>query len=344
MKRLITTLLLGGISLGIMTSGLYAGSKQRVGTSAASQLLIPVGARDLAMGGSTVALSSGIEALYWNPAGIARSGNNADLMVSRMDYFADIGVNYVAVSGNFSGFGSLAFSVKSLSFGDIPITTEDAPDGTGGSFSPTFFTTGLTFARQLTDRVFVGVTLNLISEEFSRVQASGTALTVGVQYSSFVNVPGLTVGVVIKDVGTQMQYGGPGLLRTGSFSDADRGPAFSSIQAASFDLPSTMELGMSYTVPMPGNSLVNLTGMFQNNNYSSDEYRVGGEYVFGDFAFVRGGYTLAADDDEEAYLFGPTFGGGVKLDVTGLDMAVDYGFRASEILAANHVFALKIGF
>ena len=36
-----------------MTS--YAGNKDKAGTVAASELLIPVGARDLAMGGSTIA-------------------------------------------------------------------------------------------------------------------------------------------------------------------------------------------------------------------------------------------------------------------------------------------------
>ncbi len=354
MKKLIYILLIVGIFLsGMATEELFASGIDRVGTCAASQLLVPVGARNIALGGSSIALSSGIEAIFWNPAGIARSGNNADMIVSWMDYIADIGVNYFAVSGNFSGFGSLAFGVKSFSFGDIPITTEEAPDGTGGTFSPTFFTAGLTYARQLTDRVFIGATLNIISEKIQRVSATGVAINVGVQYHNFANIPGFNIGVVVKDVGTEMKYDGPGMLRYGQIEGAGRGLSFSKLEAASFDLPSTIELGISYSLGMPGNSKVLLSGVFQNNNYASDEYRVGAEYSFGDMVFLRGGSTIGVQgpdinpDDynvNENYLFGLTFGGGLKLNITGLDMELDYAYRGVEIFTANHVFGLKIGF
>ncbi|MFQ6674897.1 MAG: PorV/PorQ family protein [Fidelibacterota bacterium] len=341
MKTFISSVVVGAVVLaGMIPSRLDAGSSNRVGTSAADQVLVPVGARDLAMGGSAVALSSGIGGLYWNPASIARSEHNADIMVSQMDYFAGIGVNYFGVSGNFAGFGSLAFSIKSFAFGDIPITTEDAPDGTGGTFSPNYFTAGVTYARGLTDRVFVGATFKIISEQFERVGDTGAAVNVGVQYHNFVNVPGLNMGVVIKDVGTQMKYEGPGLLRQSTVSDVTR---FVKIDAASFDLPSTMELGLSYTVPLPGNSQLHLSSMFQNNNYSSDEYRLGGEYVFGDFISLRGGYSLAATD-VESYLYGLTFGGGVRLQLTGLDLGLDYAFRSMERFTNNHLLELKVGF
>ncbi|MCH8069829.1 MAG: PorV/PorQ family protein [Candidatus Marinimicrobia bacterium] len=346
MKKLVYTLLITGLFLsGISTSRLSAGSEKRKGTSAAAQLMIPVGARDLAMGGSSVAYTYGIEAIYWNPAGLALTKHNADIMVSSMNYIADIDINYFAVSGNFSRLGTLAFSIKSISFGDIPVTTENAPDGTGGTFSPSFFTTGLTYAKMLTDRVFVGATLNLISEEIQRVRSTGASLTVGVQYHDFMNIPGLNMGVVIKDVGTQMAYDGPGLLREAEVVEGNRGLSFYKIQAASFDLPTTMELGISYRLTMPGNSNIFLGGTFQNNNYSNDEFRVGGEYSFADMVFVRAGQTIALDERDNSYLFGMTFGGGVNLNLTGLAVTVDYAFRNVDIFPeANQVLSIKIGF
>lgn len=339
MKKLVVKLVLLGVVFSLH-SPIWAGSEKRVGTNAGAQLLIPVGARDVAMGGSAVSYSSGIEALYWNPAGLVRSENNADLMVSRMDYIAGIGVNYLAIGGNFSGFGALAFSLKSLSFGDIPVTTEDAPDGTGGMFSPTFMTVGMTYARQLTDRVFVGASLNLINEEIERVKGTGVAMNIGVQYQDFVNIPGLNMGVVIKDVGTQMKYDGPGLMRITSVEGVLR---YTKLEAASFDLPSTMELGISYTFSLPTNSVLHLNGVFQNNNYASDEYRLGGEYAFNNLAFVRMGY-VSADETSGEYLYGMSYGGGVKLNLAGLDLTVDYAFRDVEVFAANHIFSLKFGF
>ena len=55
----------------------------------------------MALGGASIATTSGVEALHWNPAGLFRSANRVDLMVSTMDYIAGIQVNYLAVGSHF---------------------------------------------------------------------------------------------------------------------------------------------------------------------------------------------------------------------------------------------------
>jgi len=57
------------LALVFSVSMALADSGNRTGTNSAAELLIPIGPRDIAMGGSTVALTSGPEALFWNPAG-----------------------------------------------------------------------------------------------------------------------------------------------------------------------------------------------------------------------------------------------------------------------------------
>ncbi|NOY60432.1 MAG: hypothetical protein GXO75_16090 [Calditrichaeota bacterium] len=47
----------------------YAGDADRIGTAAGTQVLVPVGARDLAMAGSDIVFTTGVDAIYWNPAG-----------------------------------------------------------------------------------------------------------------------------------------------------------------------------------------------------------------------------------------------------------------------------------
>ena len=91
----------------------YAGGGNRTGTGGAAQLLIPVGPRGIAMGESNVATSYGVEALFWNPAGVAKLQGSTGVMFSHMSYIADIGVEYGAVSTNFEGFGILSLSLKS---------------------------------------------------------------------------------------------------------------------------------------------------------------------------------------------------------------------------------------
>jgi hypothetical protein len=332
----------------------YAGGENRAGTNAAPELLIPVGARDIAMGGASVATTSGVDAIYWNPAGLARSPFGASAMFSHMTYIADIPVNYVAIAASFSGFGTLGFSLKSLGIGDIPVTNEDYPDGTGEIISPTYVTLGLTYSRQLADNISIGVTTNLISERIDRVSATGLAFNAGVQYSGLGNIPGLNIGVAVKNIGPQMKFDGSALLQAGTVG-SDQRQGFYSINAGSFELPSTIEIGASYTTKLSEDNGLTFVSLFENNNFSADEYKVGAEYAFRDNFFARAGWDLAQNRtdptltsvsgvDEATYLFGFTAGAGVHSAVGDLDITVDYAYRAVKFLSGSHIVSIKLGF
>ena len=74
----------------------YAGNERRIGTAGAQELRIPVGARGTAMGGAVVADAHGMEAIYWNPAGLAHLGRT-EAMFSHQPYIADNYVNFVGI-------------------------------------------------------------------------------------------------------------------------------------------------------------------------------------------------------------------------------------------------------
>jgi opacity protein-like surface antigen len=334
---------------------LYAGGENRVGTNAASELLIPVGARDIAMGGSSVATASGLDAIFWNPAGLAKSKHSANAMFSHMNYIADIGIDYVAISSTFEGFGTLGFSLKSVGIGDIAVTNEDNPDGTGQIINPTIVNLGLTYSRLLTDRISVGVTTTLISERFDRVSATGFAFTAGVQYSGLAGVDGLSVGVAVKNIGPQMKFDGDGLLRQGIVNDVLRPGSFYKVEAASFELPSTIELGLAYNYTLVDDNFLTINGVFQNNNFAADEYRVGVEYNYANTFFVRGGYNFSeitknqsiqasSSFDKTTHIFGFTAGAGLHYPLGSLDVSFDYAYRSVKFLDNNHVFTVGLGF
>jgi hypothetical protein len=322
----------------------FAGSGKRTGTGGASELLIPVGPRGIAMAEANVATSKGIEALYWNPAGVALMQNNADVMFSHMSYIADIGVEYGAVAANFEGFGVLSFSIKSLGVGDILVTTTANPDGTGDTFSPTFIVAGLSYSRQLTETISIGLTGNFISERMADVSANGFAFDVGVIYNNLADVNGLSIGVVIKNLGAEMTYSGGGLFNQGQIDNVNRPPTFYTIEAAPFELPSNFQLGLGYTPVLDEMNFLQFSGMYQNNNFSQDEYKLGGEYGYNEIFFVRAGYQFAPQLDSDAYLYGFTAGIGINYQIENFGFKVDYAFRDVEFFDANHVIALTLGF
>jgi hypothetical protein len=341
-KMNITLILL--LSLAVVSSA-FAGAGNRTGSSGAAELLIPVGTRDIALSGATVSTTLGIEALFWNPASVAKMDNSTSVYFSHMSYIADIGVDYGAVSANFEGLGVLSLSLKSLAIGEVVQTTTQNPDGTGQTFTPQFFTVGLSYARQLSDRIAVGLTANLVSERMADVSATGVAFNVGVVYNNFGSVDGLSLGVVVKNIGPQMKFDGSGLLNQASVAGQNRPPQPYAVQAASFELPSTFEFGLGYKRSFEGDNSIQLSTAFQNNNFSDDEYKVGVEYAYQDILFVRGGYNFAQEESEQReFIFGTSVGAGIHYALGSLDMTFDYAYRSVKVFDGNHIFSVKLGF
>ena len=201
---------------GLLGSLLFAGSSiagrgDKVGSASGLQLAIPVGARPIALGGSILSSVSGVEAIAWNPAGLVRTERSSELLFSHMSYLADIGVDYVGAAMSIGGGAYLGLSVQALSVGEIPVTTELYPDGTGELTSPTFLVIGGVFSRKMSDQISVGIGVNFLYEKMAEASATGVSFTGGVQYARLGGLDGLSVGVVLRNIGPKVTYDGDGL-------------------------------------------------------------------------------------------------------------------------------------
>ncbi len=322
---------------------LLAGRGDKSGTAAATELLIPVGAAQIGIAGAAIANATGVEGIYWNPAGLARTPFGSMVMVSHMSYLAGVNVEYAAAATDFFGLGQLGISMKSLLFGDIPVTTEDQPDGTGETTSPTYLVVGGTFARRISERISMGITANIIYEKMAKVSASDVSFSAGVQYEGLGGIDGLEFGVALKNIGPGLRYDGDGLLRTGSISDALRPGSPVKIEAATNDLPSSIDVGLSYAMVLDEANSLRTSMSFINNNYSEDEYRLGGEYTYRNSFIVRGGYDFASDLQGRDYIYGATFGAGFRTTVYDFKLNIDYAYRFVNYFSGNHILTLVLG-
>jgi len=321
------------------------GGQDRAGTTAAPELRIPVGGRYLAMSGSPIASATGLEAIYWNPAGVFLTDVNASAIFSHRQYIADMGMNFAAVSGNFGSFGTLALSFRSLDIGDINVTTLDQPDGTGEIINPTYFILGLTYAKQLSDRISVGATFNIIDESWANVSASGISFDMGVQYRDLF-ISGLSFGVVVKNLGGTMQYDGGGLFIQAE-GDDDRGTTFYKLAAGKFELPSEVGLGISYKREIDDDNLLSFSGAFTNNNFTYDDYKLGIEYSYADILFIRAGYLFSPQSSDETPNIFEDYSLGFGLNTkgfSGFDISVDYAYVPVKYFDANNTFSIRVNF
>lgn len=334
----------------LSTLQVFAGNESKRGNAGGVQVLLPIGARGTALGGSNLATTKGLEAIHWNPAGVSHISGTGEAMFSHMNYIADIGVNYGAIAINAEDFGTIALSIKSLDFGNIDVTTEDFPEGTGSTYSPSFSVIGLTYSRMLTDRISVGATVKLISENIVRTSATGFGFDAGVQYSFSADspLPGLKFAVALKNLGPSMQYDGEDLERmvlppNSDPSNVERPLKFSSQE---FELPSMLDLGVSYDYSITEENRVTVNTIFQNSNFGSDEFRGGLEYAFNEQLFLRGGYTYAPSQGatSTASIFGASAGAGVNLDLGGMVIQVDYAYRETDFFNGTNTLALQLNF
>ncbi len=342
----LKTLLLIILIFSFTTVELLASGHNRAGTSAAPELRIPVGARYLAMGGSQIASVEGLESIYWNPAGLDFSPSNANAIFSYRSYIAGMNVDFVAVSGRLGGLGTFGVAFRSLNIGTINITTMDQPDGTGGTMNPTYFVVGLTYSKRLTERISIGVNFNIISESFDRASAYGSSFDAGVQYRNLFNVPGLAIGIVIKNLGGSMKYGGNALFKTATDPNAQVGPTFYKFDASSAELPSEFSLGVSYLKKIDDQNQITVSTAFQNNNFTYDNYKLGFEYSFKNMFYLRGGYLFSpqATNDTPNIFENYTLGAGFNLkDVTGINLSIDYAFVPVKYFDNNNVFSVRYG-
>ena len=183
-------------------------------------------------------------------------------------------------------------------------------------------------------------------ENIDRVGATGFAIDAGVQYSNLGKIDGLSIGVAVKNIGPAMQYGGSGLNRISQPANSDRGPSPYQIVAQKDELPTTLELGLSYALPIGSKDKLLLTSLFQDNNFQENVGRFGAEYNFRDLFFLRGGYSISPEDavGKGAYIYGLTLGAGLHYDFTGLGIDVNYAYRDLAFFSASNVLSVSLGF
>ena len=114
-------------------------------------------ARTSGWAGSNVAVVRGLEGIYSNVAGLAFT-EKTELIFSQTSWLqygnkmfsAEDAVSSISSFGFSQRIGesaALAFSVMSMDFGSIEITTVDLPDGGLGTYSPKFMNMSLSYAK-----------------------------------------------------------------------------------------------------------------------------------------------------------------------------------------------------
>jgi len=260
-------------------------------------------ARLESMGEAFTAVAEGMDAIYYNPAGIA-SIEKFGWSFGGMKWFGEMEYRTGAVAIN-TKFGVLGFSVITLSFPDVEQTTPLKPTGTGQMLDLGDTGIGFHYAYQLTDKMSAGIQLRHVKsklgldEEVSAVLLSaGTLMHTGFE--------SLRIGMGMKNLG----------------NDVTAIDIFESSQPVIFNLGLAGEvLG---NVGDPTYVTVAAEGAYHADSWQ--RWHIGGELWFNNMLALRAGNRFHYDAQSWSV------GAGVKGTFSGRSIMADVSYSELDAL------------
>ena len=291
-------------------------------------------ARAAGMGDAVTSVEGNSSALFYNPASISRQTKTLDVTFANTQWIADI--NYVNVAVSYAPdnnlYGVFGLSISSVDYGTFYHTIFGSSGYEElGTFSPAALAIGFSYAKALSDKFSVGGTVKYVYQnmgddfvindnyETTKIDIDVMAFDFGVLYKT--GFKSLNFGMSIRNFAQEITY----------FEDG-------------FQLPLTFKLGLSM-------NLLDFTDIdYRAHSFifsvdaehpldNVEVLHIGGEYTFSEILSLRLGYVTP-----EITLAGMNYGIGVKYEINGIDLGVDYAYTEFGDFDPIHRISLKILF
>ncbi len=288
----------------LLLTPVLAWAGQGAGVAAADFLEVPVGAREIALGGANSSLPGDIAGLFRNPALLAGDGGYR-LHLGHQEWFQGLR-HESAVFGLTlpSGLGRAALHARYLHVEPIPAYDSDLQ--AVGEVDVYDLAYGVSWARRFHRRFDVGVNLHGIQQYLAGDEGKGWAGDLGL-----------------------------GFVAAGFYWSAAARNVFGSVEfdGESFEIDRELSVGAARYFPHLGTIF---SFEYRQPRFWGSSFRGGAEYSLNDRLVLRAGYTHTFELEEAAGL--PSFGAGLKLGTMGLD----YSYRSHEHLGDVHSISIRL--
>lgn len=296
------------LAVALVTALVTAAWAESAGTAGATFLKLEPGARATAMGGAFTAMATDVNALHYNPGGLALAPQ-AEFTFMHNEYLEDVNHEYLGFVYPRFYDGTLGFDLSYVDLGSFQRYTIGAGNApvAGGSFDASDLALKVAYGRQYNDEVAWGLGLKYIRENLDNVRASGWAVDAGVMYTP-AGYDQVTFGMAVTNLGPKLHY-----------------------QNRRERLPLTWRGGAAYRVD---NFPVIMSAELQKSIDDGWGGAFGAEYAVTEAFALRLGYNSLFDAGN-----GVTCGAGFKIDA----FAVDYAYQPVDDMGDVHRLSLNIG-
>jgi hypothetical protein len=293
----------------------------------------------------------GLEGMFSNVAGLAfTKKTEIDFSYTMWLKGTDINISNFGIAQRLNESSVLGISVMSMSFGDIPETTIEQPEGTGATFSPSLLNVNVAFAKAFSNSIYAGINFKVVSHTISDASAVGIALDAGVTYVTGAREQ-IKFGVALKNLGTKMKYTGDGFSFKALLTGSDYSLSVYQ-RSQSFAIPTQLRIGASYDIFIAEETNLTLAGNFISNSYTRDQVALGAEFDLRHYLYLRAGYTYESKitDDivgtERTNVYnGPCVGATVQVPFSkekGTGMSIDYNYQTTASFKGTHVIGIRL--
>ena len=276
--------------------GLVYSQFEKPGSTSGEFLNIGVNARAEAMSGSFISVVDGPEAVYYNPAALVLVEGTA-LAASYTSWFAGLNHQFAVVSHSMGNVGVVALSLTAMQTDEMIVRTPLQPDGTGETFYAGSYRLGLSYARALTNNVYVGLSGNYIRIQlYTDFIEEGFSGDIAVMYNT--GVRNFRFGLHIANFGSEIKF-----------------------VNESYPLPTSFSFGVSANLFEGEDYAVLVSAAAKKPNDAGPQPVIGAEYGYQKRFFLRGGYTF--DDIVKTF----SFGAGLNIPMGSYKLTADYSYN-----------------
>ena len=254
-------------------------------------------ARLAGMGGAYTSVSGGMDAIFYNPAGIATVGRFGWIF-GHTDWFKEMKLYSGAVAIN-TGIGVVGLSVLSLKLPDVERTTTLQPQGTGEMLDLGDTAIGIHYAYQMTDKMAAGIQMRYAKSKLGMdLDLTGWLLSAGtVMHTGFES---LRIGMGIKNLGGNT----------------------SAIGTLESRMPATFNVGASGEILGNLGDPVSLTVSFEGSYHmdSNQRYHAGAELWLREMFAIRAGNQFNYDAQRWSV------GAGIRGNFGGRNISADFSY------------------
>lgn len=317
---------------------------QKVATTSMQFLKVMPCARATAMGDAYTVLAKGVNAVFWNPSGLALIKTHG-FSLTFIDWIFDSKQGAFSYAFPIENIGAIGFQILYVDYGifeeavltrpEIKLLPE--PGITGRTFRPFSYLVGLTYARNLTDRFATGLGIKYAYESLynqnsvrvvdpskgidQNVNTFGNVMLFdfGIRYNTGYRT--IEVGASVQNFGPQVKYAlekspVPLLFRAGIAADLV-GPNALFQESENSKIAAAVDL-------------------FHPNDYDQQAH-FGLEYEYANTFAIRIGYKYNYDNENL------TFGCGLQQEINKVHYSIDYSYASmGKYLGSTHRISLGV--